>query len=816
MTGGDTTPFGERLRLHREAAGLTQEALAERAGLTAKGIAAIERGRRRRPYPHTVRALADALELDEEARGLLLGNPVPTEAAPPVAIRPVVVAEPPTPLIGRERELAEARAILLSGGARLLTLTGPGGVGKTRLSLALAAAVAPAFPDGVALAPLAALTDPDLVLPTIARALGLAEVAGRALREVVHTALRDRRLLLVIDNWEQVIVAAPEVAALLAACPGVTVLATSRAPLRLRGEREYPLAPLAIPELAHFPVVAQVADNPAVQLFVDRAHSVAPGFALGRENVAAVAAICRRLDGLPLALELAAARARLLSPTELLARLDRALPLLAGGARDLPDRQRTMERAIGWSYDLVAPDEARLFRVLATFTGGWDYAAAEAIDPEGDVLLLLGALVEQALVLVTLGDGEEPRYRMLEPVRQYAAQRLAESGEEEAARRRHADYFLALAADADAGLRSAEQAAWLDRLEREHDNLRAALTWAATSGAVEAGLRATGALSRFWWTRGHINEGRRWVDRLLALPDATPTVNRAEALNGAGNLAFLQGDYAAAQRFHESSLALRRELGDQRGIAGSLNNLGLLVTQAGDLAGGRALYTEAIAINRATGNRTWEATSLGNLADTLARGGDHAAARDLLEQGLALFESLGNEWGIAMILAGLGDVHRALGEPETSRDYFTQSLARRRAIGDRRGITQALLGLGHLAVDARDFGVAHGYFGEALAIARELADRQRLVACLEGSATLAAAEGQAREALLLDGAAIAQRIAIGTPRPPFVSSEIDRALAPARAALDAGDAEAARATGATLPLEEILDNLRDNLAEEGE
>ena len=811
MTGGEPTPFGERLRLHREAAGLTQEALAERAGLTAKGIAAIERGRRRRPYPHTVRALADALELDDAARALLLGNPASAEAAPPAALRPAAIAEPPTPLIGREHELAEAQTILRNGSTRLLTLTGPGGVGKTRLSLALAAAIAPDFPDGVAVAPLAALTDPDLVLPTIARALGLAEVAGRALREVIHAALRDRRLLLVIDNWEQVIGAAPEVAALLAACPGVTVLATSRAPLRLRGEREYPLSPLTIPDLTGFPRVAQLADNPAVQLFVDRAHSVAPGFALTRENAAAVAAICRRLDGLPLALELAAARARLLSPTELLARLDRALPLLASGARDLPDRQRTMERAIGWSYDLVAPDEAQLFRALATFTGGWAYAAAEAIDPEGDVLLLLGALVEQALVLVSIGDDEEPRYRMLEPVRQYAAHRLAESGEEATARRRHADYYLALAADADAGLRSAEQAAWLDRLEREHDNLRTALTWAASTGAIEAGLRAAGALSRFWWTRGHLDEGRRWMDRLLALPDPTPTVSRAEALNGAGNLAFLQGDYTSARHFHESSLALRRELDDQRGIAGSLNNLGLLVTQSGDLAGGRALYTEAIAINRATGNRTWEATSLGNLADTLARGGEHAAARDLLEQGLALFEGLGNEWGIAMILAGLGDIHRALGNPEVSRDYFTQSLTRRRTIGDRRGITQALLGLGHLAIDAGDFVAAQTAFGEALTIARELADRQRLVACLEGFATLAAAEGQAREALLLDGAAVAQRVAIGTPRPPYIAAEIERALAPARATLGTSEAAAAQTSGATMPLNEVLDTLRDTL-----
>ena len=801
--------FGERLRQLREAAGLTQEELAGRAGLTAKGIAAIERGRRQRPYPHTVRALADALGLDSVGRTALLDGPAARPAAPATALTPSPLPVPPLPLIGREREVSEVRDFL-RGDTRLLTLTGTGGVGKTRLALAIASASADDFPDGIVFASLVSLDDPALVLPTIARASGLTDTGGLPVRDRFHAILRERRMLLVLDNWERVLTAAPELTALLVACPQIAILATSRAPLRLRGEQEYLVSPLTVPELDRLPVADDLRSNAAVRLFVERAHDVAVGFALTQANAAAVAAICRRLDGLPLALELAAARTRVLAPIELLARLDTALPLLRGGPRDLPDRQRTMERAIDWSHDLLGEEERQLFRHLAAFVGGWDLRAAEAVgakDGGDDVLVALTALVEQALVVVTAAAGMAARYRMLEPVRQYAVQRLAESGEETATRARHAACYLALAQEAEAGLNGAEQARWLDRLEEEHDNLRAALAWAVRAGEAEGGLRAAGVLSRFWWTRGHVAEGRRWVETALALPDAAPGHPRAEALNGAGNLAFMQGDYGAARGFHEGSLLLRRELGDTRNVAGSLNNLGLLAAQSGDLAGARTLYEEAIAINRAFGNRNWEAINLSNLADSLARGGDAAAALTLLRQALALFETTGNAWGLAMTRNGLGEVSHALGHHAMARDYFDQSLRGRRAIGDRRGLAQVLVGLSELAVDEGEPGTARARLGEALATARALADRQRIVACIEGFVSLAAVQGDAYRAFLLDGAATALRTAIGTPRPPSIGATLDRRLTPFRMALGEAAIAEARAAGASYPRTALLDAL---------
>ena len=477
--------FGVQLRQYRERAGLTQEALAEQSGLTANAISALERGERQRPYAHTVQALANTLNLSADEHAALLAARTPRRSLPASEphsshTTPPALPRSLTPLIGRDGDLA-ALAHLLAGGARLITVTGPGGVGKTRLGLELARQVSPQYGDSVVWVPLAAVTDPALVLPALAAALQIRDTLGTSLGATLQQAIGATSMLLLLDNLEQVAAAAPDLAALLGACPQLTVLTTSRTPLQVRGEHAYPLAPLGVPQLDRVPRVDDVAVSPAVQLFVARVQAVVPTFALTQAHTATVAGICRRLDGLPLALELAAVRVKVLGLTGLLARLDQALPLLTGGARDLPERQQTMRTTIAWSYDLLDPNTQALFRRLAVFRGGWTLEAAEVVgvDAHEDadaVLDGLARLVDASLVVADT-TGSEPRYRMLEPVRQYAEEQLERSGEATAVRERHAMFFAALAAQAYGGLRSTAQVQWVARLDQEYPNLRAAMLW---------------------------------------------------------------------------------------------------------------------------------------------------------------------------------------------------------------------------------------------------------------------------------------------------------------------------------------------------
>ena len=491
-------PFGARLRRLRELAGLTQEELASRSGLAAKAVGALERSERKHPYPHTVRSLADALGLSGDERAALVAA-VPKRggaAAPASNSGTTALPVPPTRLVGREHDLQEVAELLREPETRLLTITGVGGVGKTRLAIEAAQNAAELFADGAAFVALAPLGDPALVIPTVARSLGLIETEDRTPREAMQAHLREKRFLLVLDNFEHLLEAAPEVSALIESCRDVVVLATSRAPLNVRGEQEYPVPPLALPASPLSPAPQEILGSPSGRLFMDRARAASPIFSLEEENAAAVAAICRRLAGLPLALELAATKVRFLSPPHLLARLDRALS--AGGPRDLPSRQRTMQATLGWSYNLLLEEEKALFQRLAVFAGGFGLEAAEAVgtneetDAE-DVLELLGRLVEQSLVLAQPGeDSGEVRYGMLEPVRQYALERLKLSDEAEEARQRHAEYYLALAQQAEPELWGPRQVRWLNRLEEEHDNLLAVLRRARETGDVATGLRLAG------------------------------------------------------------------------------------------------------------------------------------------------------------------------------------------------------------------------------------------------------------------------------------------------------------------------------------
>ena len=512
MQGRGGAPFGALLRQLREGAGLTQEELASKAGLTAKAISVLERGQRKRPYPHTVRALADALGLTDDERVSLFAS-VPgrgAASAPPTMARaPSTLPAPPTPIVGREPEVEAASDILRRRETRLLTLTGPGGVGKTRLALEVVRKATGDFPDGAAFVALASLGDADLVVPTISRALGLREAGGGSPHDTLQAYLSGRELLLVLDNFEHVMGAATEVSELIGSSPGLVLLITSRAPLRLRGEREFPVPPLRVPDPSHAPDVETVHVAPAARLFLGRAREASSAFLLTRNNAASVAAICWRLGGLPLALELAAAQARFLGRTELLSRLDQVLE--AGGARDLPERQRTMHATLDWSHDLISRKEQILFRRLSVFSGGFTVETAEAVGAEGKV-------------------GVEEVLGMLEPVRQYGLEKLEESGEEQQIRARHAAYFGDVAVRAGPHLKRADQALWLERLAHEHDNLRAALSWMLRRGEAERVVRIGWEIHRFWSLRGHTGEGRRWMEWALDLPDELPDGARARAL----------------------------------------------------------------------------------------------------------------------------------------------------------------------------------------------------------------------------------------------------------------------------------------------
>ena len=568
--------FGELLRRLRVVAGLTQEALAERAGLSARGLSDLERGVRAAPRKDTLRLLTEALALGSGDRGALETAAQRSAAA---ATRPRSIgsragadhpfprAELPIsadPLVGRESEVATVTALCRDPSARLVTLTGPGGVGKTRLALQVAADLRTEFGSGVAFVPLAAIRDSALVLPAVAQALGVREIPGRPPDDALAVALRGRRMLLVLDNFEQVVSAAPAVGRLLAACPELRILATSRVPLRLSSEQRYLVPPLATPDSAPDQAADALADNPALRLFVRRARQVRPDLTLTPEITAAAASICRRLDGLPLAIELAAARIVVLPPPALLARLERALPVLSGGARDQPERLRTMREAIAWSYELLPSAAQALFRQLAVFAGGFTLEAATAVsqaEDDTEVALFDGVagLVEASLLRSEVGLGGEPRFSMLETIREYGVERLAASSEEQLTQERHAAWVLTFAEGAEPELFRADQQSWWRRLEAERPNIRAALDWFEQTGDAERALRLAGALTTFNYMLGHFEEGQEWLRRALAVPGETSSTSRAWAIIGLGSLAWFRGDNDTARMLAGQSLAIARD-----------------------------------------------------------------------------------------------------------------------------------------------------------------------------------------------------------------------------------------------------------------
>jgi len=744
---------------------------------------------------------------------------------------------PLSPLIGRESDIEDAHVCLRSN--RLVTLTGSGGVGKTRLSIALAERGEDDFPDGVwfvDLAPHGCETD---VADPIATALCLREEqSGTALNRLVGH-LRDLTLLIILDNCEHVLDSAARAAdTLLAQCQRVRILATSRQPLGLPGEACWRVPSLALPDPARSPGASRsdealkdravaILDSAAVRLFVDRARRASPGWLVSATDIEIIAAICRGLDGIPLAIELAASRVKSLSVEGILRRLDARLNLLTGGSRTLA-RHQTLRAALDWSHDLLNETEKALLSRLSVFSGGWTLEAAEVVCSgmgveERDILDLLTSLCDKCLVIAEEKD-HATRYRLLETVRQYAGGLMLESGQSETWRDRHLAHFLALVVEAELHLSGAEQTKWLEQLEREHDNLRAALQWPADGAGNRAdGLRMAGALWRFWEIRGHMTEGRAWLaGALSAEPEHAPDPARAKALHGAGCLAWQQGDQASAWALHEESLAIHRQLGDRSGIAGSLGGLGLIAAQRDDYASARALYEECLAIGRETGNRsgiawslsslgeiaagqgdytsaralfqqsldihreqgnrTWEAINLVCLGGVAIKLGEYAAAKDLNEQSLGIQRELGIRWGTASSLYNLGEVACRQGDYASAQRHYEQALSINRELGNRTWEARNLGSMGLVAYDQGDYASAMALHRESLAIQQELGDRSGIAWSLEGLASVVAVLDAPCQAAVLWGAAERLREEIGSPLPPYDRSRYERAVSAARAA----------------------------------
>jgi predicted ATPase/DNA-binding CsgD family transcriptional regulator len=626
-----------------------------------------------------------------------------------------------TPLVGREQEVAAIAALLTNDRLLLVTLTGPGGVGKTRLALEVAASAD--HRDGAAFVPLASLTDPQLVVPTIAQAIGIQGPADQPALGWLRDSLHEREMLLVLDNFEHVVAAAPDVSALLDACPNLQVIVTSRVPLRISGEQEYPVAPLALPSTGSAQPASAIQGSAAVDLFVTRARATRPDFALTQTNSPIVADVCRRLDGLPLALELAAARLKVLSPSGLLASLSSRLTILTDGARDAPARHQTIRNAIAWSYDLLNPSEQALFRQLSVFAGGWTLESAQAVAVvDGSTLDALTALIDHSLVRRIAGDTVEPRFEMLETIREFAHEQLVAHRETAGAQRRHAEYFVMLAEAEQPRQMMSERLASMERLESEHDNLRAVLRWSLSDGQVADGMRLGAAIGEFWQRYGHVQEGRDWIEQLLEAGQDAPPELRFELLFRATGLAEIQSDYARLQEllFAQQSEALL--IGDPLTIArATFHAAAIIANVEKDYAKAANLGEVAVAHCRAIDEPWWLGRALTHMGTCLNETGETDRATTALDEALGLFQQLGDEWWIAATLDSLGHVARKLGDYPRAMSRYQESLRLAWNQVDPVTVQWELIGIAQTLLASGDTTWAVQLIGVAQAIAVEYA-----------------------------------------------------------------------------------------------